>query len=228
MGITEQMIAFQSGNEQLAGFLVRPEGTSPFPAVVVIHEAFGLNDNIRSIARRFASEGYITLAVDLFANRNRAVCMFRFFVGVTTNPLNHRGIHDLKASLDFLTGQPEVDANRIGAIGFCLGGSFAVAWACTDERLNVIAPFYGMNPKPIDAVARACPVVGSYPKQDFTRKHARDLDAALVRHDIPHDIKIYPNTRHSFFNDQLPTYDPAASEDAWSRTLAFFQHHLKS
>lgn len=79
-----------------------------------------------------------------------------------------------------------------------------------------------MNPRPLEAVARSCPVVGSYPGKDFTARSGRRLDAKLGRHDVPHDIKAYLGVRHSFFNDR----GSAASEDAWRRTLAFFEEHL--
>jgi carboxymethylenebutenolidase len=221
-----QSVSFLSATSHLDGYLARPSGDGPFPGVVVIHEVFGLNDNIKDIARRFADQGYAALAVDLFAGRNRAACMARFFAGMFLNSLDHGGIRDLKAALTFLGAEPDVDSERLGAIGFCMGGSFAIAWACTDERLKVVAPYYGMNPRPLDAVARACPVVGSYPDPDFTTKQGRTLDHTLDQYDIPHDIKIYPGTRHSFFNDQGKTYDAAAATDSWQRVLAFFDEHL--
>src|SRR5512135_3810163 len=115
MSIQTGTVSFQSGKSMLQAYLATPEGPGPHPAVVVIHEAFGLNDNIRDIARRFADEGYMALAVDLFAGRNRMVCMFRFMSGMFTNSLNHQGIKDLKAALTYLTQQPGVDAQRIGA-----------------------------------------------------------------------------------------------------------------
>ncbi len=221
-----QMVSFRSGNANLDAYLARPEGEGPFPGVVVIHEAFGLNDNIKSIANRFADEGYVALAVDLFAGRNRAVCMARFMGGMLLRPFDNGVIRDLKAALGVLAEQPEVDNTGLGAIGFCMGGGFAIAWACADERLRVVAPFYGMNPRPLDAVSRACPVVGSYPEKDFTARSGRRLDAALERYRIPHDIKIYPGARHSFFNDESRNHDLAASEDSWRRTLAFFKEHI--
>src|SRR5437870_10599613 len=97
------MTSFQSGSRQLEGYLARPEGEGPFPGVVIIHEAFGLNENIKDIARRFANEGYVALGVDLFAGRNRAVCMFRFMGGMMMNSLQHGAIRDLKTALTFLT-----------------------------------------------------------------------------------------------------------------------------
>ncbi len=227
MSPTTQNVSFQGEQRRLRAYLARPEDEEgPFPGVVVIHEAFGLNDNIRDVSRRFADAGYVALAVDLFSGRSRTVCMTRFIQGMVSNSLDHSALRDLRAALDGLARQPYVDGERLGAIGFCLGGGLAIAWACTDDRLGAIAPFYGMNPRPLEAVARSCPVVGSYPEKDFTAQSARRLDAELRRHDVPHDIKIYAGARHSFFNDRGRAYDPAASEDAWSRTLNFFEEHL--
>jgi carboxymethylenebutenolidase len=220
-------IQFPFAGQSRPAYLALPEGSGPFPAVVVIHEIFGLNENIKEIARRFAGAGYAALAVDLFAGRNRAVCMARFMGQMQFKPLDNPSQAELKAALTYLAARPEVDAARLGAIGFCMGGSFAIAWACTDDRLKSIAPFYGVNPKPFEAVKRACPVVGSYPGKDFTASHGRKLDAALDGYDIPHDIKVYPDARHSFFNDRGRAYDAAASQDAWERILAFFGERLR-
>ena len=223
---TTQTLSFPSESEQLDAYFSLPDGDGPFPGVVVIHEIFGLNDNIRDIAGRFAGEGYAALAVDLFSGRNRAVCMARFMGGMFLNSLDHGGIRDLKSALTFLSEMPQVEEERLGAVGFCLGGGFAIAWACTDYRLKAIAPYYGSNPRPLEAASRSCPVVGSYPEKDFTAKAARDLDARLNRHEVPHDIKIYPGARHSFFNDRGRAHDPAASEDSWRRTLDFFERRI--
>jgi carboxymethylenebutenolidase len=225
MPITEN-ISFQGATTRLGSYLALPEGEGPFPGVVVIHEIFGLNDNIREVARRFADAGYAALAVDLFAGRNRTLCMFRFMGQIQFNSLQNGSIQDLKQSLTYLAALPQVDGNRIGAIGFCMGGSFAIAWACTDERLRVIAPFYAMNPRPLEAVKRLCPVVGSYPTNDFTTKAGQALETKLDTYNIPHDIKIYPETKHSFFNNQRSSYDASASEDAWQRIQAFFKEYL--
>jgi carboxymethylenebutenolidase len=226
MAQTAQSVSFPASTARLEGYLARPEGEGPFPAVVIIHEIFGLNENMRDIAHRFASEGYVALAVDLFAGRNRAVCMFRFLGQQLTNPLNNGSIRDLKAALSFLAEQPDIDGARLGAIGFCMGGGFAIAWACTEDRLKAIAPYYASNPRPLEAVARLCPVVGSYPTGDFTTSHGQKLDAELDRYNIPHDIKFYPGAKHSFFNDQRGNYNAAAAKDSWERVMAFFKEHI--
>ena len=154
MAQTARMASFQSGRRQLDGYIAYPEGDGPFPGIILIHEIFGLNGNMKDISRRFAAQGYVALAVNLFAGRDRAICMFRVMSGLLLNPLNNRGIHDLKAALTFLSEQPGVDASRLGAVGYCFGGSFVIAWACTDDRLQVIAPYYALNPRPLPASVR--------------------------------------------------------------------------
>lgn len=227
MNISTSDVTIPGGTDGLSGFLAQPAGEGTFPALVIIHEAFGLNDDIRRIAQLFAEAGYIALAVDLFAGRNRMVCMFRFFGGMLTNSLDHGGIHDLRVAMTFVENLPLVDTSRLGAVGFCMGGNFAISWASVDERLRVIAPFYAMNPRPLEAVARSCPVVGSYPEKDFTAGAGRKLDAELDKHAIPHDIKVYPGATHSFFNAATGPDNEAAKEDAWKRVLAFFGEQLQ-
>ena len=208
------------------GYLAAPDGNGPHPGVVVIHEAFGLNDHIKDVTRRLADAGYATLAVDLFTGRNRAVCMARYMAGAVGGSVNRYGVKDLKSALTLLATMTNVDPQHLGAVGFCLGGGFAIAWACTDSRLKAIAPFYGANPRPLDVTRRLCPVVGSYPEQDFTARSGRALDKELTRFHIEHDIKVYPGTRHSFFNDTRPSFDREAASDSWSRLLNFFGEQL--
>jgi carboxymethylenebutenolidase len=210
-----------------ASYLTLPDGAGPFPGVVVIHEASGLNDNIRDICGRFTQEGYAALGADLFEGRSRAVCMARMFVGVMAGNLDHYGVPALKAALGRLAGHPQVDAARIGAIGFCLGGSIVLTWACTDDRLTAIAPFYGAAPRPREAIRRLCPVVGSWPGKDFTTKAAGVLETELTAAGVPHDLKVYTGAKHSFFNDQWRTYEPVAAADSWQRVLAFFADHVR-
>jgi carboxymethylenebutenolidase len=210
-----------------SSYLAIPDGAGPHPGVVVIHEASGLNDNIRDICRRFAGEGFVALGVDLFEDRNRAVCMARMFAGGMRGNLDHYGVPALKGALGRLAERPEVDGDRVGAIGFCLGGSIVLTWACTDQRLSAIAPFYGAAPKPREAIRRMCPVVGSWPGKDFTTTAAGILETELTAAGVPHDLKVYEGAKHSFFNDQWRNYDADAADDSWQRVLAFFDEHVR-
>ncbi len=221
-----QTIQFPSGDRTLTGHLCRPAvAAGNAPGVLVLHEAFGLNDDIRAIAERFARAGFVALAVDLFAHQNRAVCMTRLMSGIFLNPLEHQGVRDSRQALGVLGGLDGVDPERLGAVGFCMGGSLAVAMACTDDRVKAIAPYYGFNPRPAEAVRRSCPVVGSYPERDITRGQGERLRDELMAAGIPHDIKVYGGARHSFANHG-PNFDAVASLDAWNRVMAFFDQHV--
>jgi carboxymethylenebutenolidase len=224
--VSETLTVPRPSGRPLRAYFAAPSGPGPHAGVVVIHEAYGLNDNIREVADRFAGEGYAALAVDLFSTGPRAVCMARIMNGMLLRPLRNGVVADLRAALDFLGARPEVDAGRLGAIGFCMGGSYALQLACVDSGLKVASLFYGMNPRPLEAVARACPLVGSYPEKDFTAGAGRKLDAALDGYGVAHDVKVYPGARHSFFNDRGRAHDAGAAGDSWQRTLAFFARYL--
>jgi carboxymethylenebutenolidase len=221
-------VARPAGGAPMAAFVARPAAEGKRPGVLIIHEAFGVNDNIKDITRRFAATGYVALAIDLFSNVNRPLCLFRALSGIFVNPLRNGTLNELQAALHALQALPGVDASRVGAIGFCMGGSYALQLACVDGSLRAASVFYGQNPRPLAAVARACPIVGSYPQRDFTAPAARKLAAALAHFEVPHDVRIYPRTLHSFFNDDMPAYNADAAGDAWSRTLAFFEAHLSA
>jgi carboxymethylenebutenolidase len=207
-------------------FFAKPEGAGPFPGMVVIHEIRGLNDNIRQISQEFAEQGYAALAVDLFSNRNRAICMMQIFHGIMFRPLNNSMLADLNAAFDFLKQAQGVDADRIGAVGFCMGGAYALQMAITAKGMKAASVFYGANPKPLEAVAEACPIMGSYPDKDFTTPMARELKTRLTKYNVPHDIKIYDNTQHSFYAQQRTPFEVDAAKDAWQRMLSFFAQHL--
>ena len=214
------------GKGTMESFLAKPEGAGHLPGLVVIHEIFGLNDNIRGITSQFANQGYAALAVDLFSNRNRVICMLQLIHGMLFRPLKNAALDDLHSAFAFLQKQPGVDANRIGAVGFCMGGGYALQLAVTAKGVKAASVFYGAVPKPLEAFAGSCPIVGSYPEKDFFAAGARKLDAVLEKYDIPHDIKFYENTQHSFFNQQRTPFEVDASKDAWQRMLSFFREHL--
>jgi carboxymethylenebutenolidase len=214
------------GKGMMESFFVRPEGAEALPGLLVIHEIFGLNDNIRAIATRFAEQGYAALAVDLFSNRNRVICMMQLIHGMMIRPLDNVMLSDLQSAFAFLQHQPGVDAKRIGVVGFCMGGGYALQLAVTASGMKAASVFYGAVPKPLEAFAQSCPIVGNYPEKDFTAEGARQLDAVLEKNNIPHDIKFYENTQHSFFRQQRTPFEVEASKDAWQRMLFFFSEHL--
>ena len=211
----------------LEGYLARPAEGENLPALIVIHEIFGLNDDIRDIANRFAAEGYVALAVDLFSHGNRAACVMRVVINMIRNPLQSFSMYDLDEAVKFLKVQPGVAPDQIGVIGFCMGGSYAMALAVHNQEVKAASIFYGQNPKPITELEKACPIVGSYGENDkMFSKQGRQLEQVMQQYGKPVDVKIYPNAGHSFFNKNRLFHRPEAAADAWQRTLSWFHQYL--
>lgn len=228
------------GGTMRAALALPPVGDGPWPAVIVIHEIFGLNDDIRGIAQRFADNGYAALAVDLYSRGPKLLCIAK-----TMRQLNSgQGVAfaDLEAAREWLVGRPEVDGSRVGVTGFCMGGGFALLFAM-NAPIGVAAPFYGAVPKTTEELRGSPPVVGSYGGRDrMFVAHAKRLESSLTELGIPHDVKMYPDAGHSFMSrhgggllakvvavgPMKVGYNRDASEDAWSRVLAFFGEHLRA
>jgi carboxymethylenebutenolidase len=228
----------RGGSQPLRGYLARPAGDGPWPGVVMVHEAFGLNDVQQRHADRLARAGYLTLAVDLFSQGGARRCLVSTVRAAMSG--TGRAYTDIETGREHLRGSADC-TGRIGVIGFCMGGGFALQLANRGEY-DAAAPNYGMLPKDLDAaMAGACPVVGSYGGRDAgLRGAAEKLDAALTRAGVVHDVKEYPTAGHTFLNDapsgprvlrplMRATHmgpDPEAASDAWRRIEAFFAEQL--
>jgi carboxymethylenebutenolidase len=231
------LAADRGGSRPLRGYLARPAGTGPWPAVVMIHEIFGLDDVMRRHADRLAGLGYLTLAVDLFSAGGARRCLVST---MRTMIRGHgRAFADISAARDYLAGSPDC-TGKIGVIGFCMGGGFALLSA--GDGYEAAAVNYGQLPRHLDeALAGACPIVGSYGGRDRSlRGAAGRLDAALDKAGVTHDVKEYPAAGHAFLNDAeagpralRPLLrvvgigpEPESAKDAWGRIEAFFAAHL--
>ena len=217
------------------------DGAGPHPGVVVLHESFGLNDDIRRIAARFAEAGYAALAPDLYSHGTRIVCLSRVMVDMLSGGVA-REIADIHAAREALAARVEVDAQRIAVAGFCQGGGFALV-AGAQGGFSAAAVNYGMVPSDRSRLDGVCPVVASYGGRDRVvgRKMAEQLERHLSALGVPHDVKTYDRAGHSFFSQvdgwqgwlaRVPTpmavgYDEQAAEDGWRRMLAFFEEHVR-
>ncbi len=192
------LAAGRGGSRPLRGYLASPAGTGPWPAVVMIHEIFGLDDVMRRHADRLAGLGYLTLAVDLFSAGGARRCLVST---MRTMIRGHgRAFADISVARDYLAGSGE-GTGKIGVIGFCLGGGFALLSA--GDGYEAAAVNYGPLPRQLDhALDGACPIVGSYGGRDRSlRGAAGRLDAALDKAGVTHDVKEYPAAGHAFLND---------------------------
>ena len=225
----EQMVSYKSGNETVNGFLVTPEGKGPFPAVVVIHEWWGLDDWIKDQARALAREGYVALAPDLY--RGKVTSKQEEAHQLMSGLPEDRAVRDLMAAFTFLIGRRDV--RRIGAIGWCMGGKYALRLAVEEPRLAAVVAYYGAPPTDPAAIARIkAPVLGNYGQEDKgpSPEQVSAFEAAMKKAGKTVDIKIYPGAGHAFANPNNPWggYREAAAKDAWQRTQAWFAKHLKA
>lgn len=225
------------GSQRLNGYLATPAGDGPWPGVVLIHEAWGLDDNMRAHADRLAAAGYLTLVPDLYSQGGARKCLVSTLAAMLSG--KGRAFADLEAARKTFAASADC-TGRVGAIGFCMGGGFALL---TVHSFDTVSVNYGFLPRDVDkAMAGACPVVASYGALDQPLRAApARLEAALTKAGVAHDVKQYPKAGHAFLNETesgpgwlrplLRTMrsgpEPESAEDGWRRIEAFFAEHLR-
>jgi len=225
--MASEMVEFETNGGTTAGYLSVP-ATGEGPGIVVIQEWWGLVPHIRDVADRFAAAGFVALAPDLYHGR------------ATTSPdeagklmmaLDIAQVEkDLRGAIQFLRAHPAVTSNKIGTVGFCMGGALSLYAATQNEQVGACVVFYGGHPKVhYDLENLHAPVLGLYAGRDtsVTPDAVRQLEAKLKELGKSVEMHIYPDTKHAFFNDTRPeVYNKEAATDAWQRTVEFFRTHL--
>lgn len=221
------MVEWHANGQTVPGYLALPEST-PAPGVIVIQEWWGLDSHIKDVADRFAREGFVALAPDLYHGQ---VAAEPDEARKLAMELNHdHAVAEIDAGARYLLGRPEVTGPKVGVVGFCMGGGLSLLTACRSNNVGAAVVFYGRNPNPIDQVRNlSCPLLGIYGEADqgIPPSEVERLREALSAAGKEFDLHIYPDAPHAFFNDTRPSYRPDASADAWRRTLAFFREHLR-
>jgi len=241
----EKEVSITYNDLEFSGFYTAPEGGN-HPAILLIHEVWGMTDHIKDVARRFAKEGYVVLAPDLLSHtgitekvdqtilakvhspetRAEAQKQLRAAMAPIQSPgFGKDTIGRLKACIDYLEKDDNV-TERIAVVGFCFGGTYAYALATADNRPSAIVPFYGHAPEPLSDIAKiACPILAFYGEKDENLiGPLPDLEKAMDKHEKDFEEVIYPHTGHAFFNDTNPaTYNADAASDAWAKTLTFLE-----
>lgn len=225
-----EMVAFTQGENRIQGYLALPHGEGTHPAIVAIHEWWGLNEWVKQQADSLAKHGYITLAVDLYRGK------------VTDDPLEahqlmsglaeDEAVQTLRAAADFLRGRSDVRANAIGVIGWCMGGKYSIRFAAADPGIRACVMYYGAPITDERAIAGIqAAVLGNFGGEDKgpSPAQAREFEKALKKAGKKVDFKIYPGAGHAFANVNNPWhgYREGAAKDAWKRSLAFLNANLK-
>lgn len=225
-GIVSAMVNYPGGEDGLMGYLARPDDDAAHPAVVVIQEWWGLNEHIKDVTRRFAEEGFVALAPDLYhgqvvsepdAARSLAIALDR-----------DAAVQEIQSATDYLQQQSFVSVRKVGTVGFCMGGWLSLQTAVDEADVGASVAFYG-RPLTADEVGSIqAPIMGNYGADDrgIPVANVEAMQTALSEAGIENDIKIYDGADHAFFNDTRPSYHEEASKDAWERTLGWYRKHL--
>jgi carboxymethylenebutenolidase len=226
---TSKTVSYKSGDETVQGVLYTPEGKGPFPGLIVIHEYWGLNDWVKEQASRLSDQGYVALAIDLYRGK----------VGTTPDEAHElmrgvpedRAARDLHAAFEFLKSQKNVKADRIGSIGWCMGGGFALDAALQEPTLSAAVINYGhlaTDPGSIQKINAS--LLGLFGGQDrgIPPDDVKKFEQTLKHMGKKIDVVIYPDAGHAFENPNNKTgYRADDAADAWKRTVTFLAGTLK-
>lgn len=223
------MVSYPSGSETVSGYLAVPEGAGKKPALVVIHEWWGLNDFVKAKADSFAKQGYVALAVDLYRGK------------VATDPdtahqlmrglPDDRAIRDMKAAVGYLRSRPDVDAAKVASIGWCMGGGMSLDLAVAEPTLAGAVIYYGhLMTEPATIAALKVPLIGNFGGQDegIPPASVEEFEALAKKDGKSVDFKIYPDAGHGFASSKDPkVFKPEDAKDANARADAFLAKVLK-
>ena len=224
-------VEFPSEGASLKAYLARPVDNGLYPAILVCHENRGLTEHIKDVTRRVARAGYVGLAVDLLSRQGGtdAVGDSSQVPGILGNTPPDQFVQDFIGGWRWLQSQPYVQADRVGMVGFCFGGGVTWRVAIGLPELRAAVPFYGPHPS-VDEVARIqAAVLAIYAERDqrITGGSAA-IEAAMLQNGKIYQKVIYPDTDHAFHNDTGTRYNREAAQDAWARTLAWFDQYVKA
>ncbi len=224
--IKTEKTSFAADGREVGVYIARPETSEKMPAVIIIHEWWGLNPHIQSIAERYAAEGFLAVAADLYDGKSTKDAQEASSLMGALKPED--GLASLRVVLNKLRSMPDVTG--VGVTGFCMGGTFALLLAC-NEQIEASAPFYGDVPVDTTLIGRlSCPVlfIGGEKDQWITVEKMKRLETALRQYSKDGEVRIYKDADHAFFNDTRPeVYSQKDAADAWQQVIAFFNRHLR-
>ncbi len=229
MNIVTNMVTFKTKGPDAPGYLARPDGAGPYPGVVVIQEWWGLNAEIKEVCDLMAKNGFAALAPDLY--RGEVATEPNEAQKLAMNLIMDQAIADIQGAADYLTQQSFVGPKKAGIMGFCFGGMIAMtmAWAGGDN-IGAVVSFYGAGAKPTEDNFKntKVPILGLYGDKDpnFTPQLLKTWQDKFKQYGKIYEVVTYPDAGHAFFNSTESSYRPADAQDAFIRTLAWFNTYL--
>lgn len=223
-----EMVRFESGHT-IHGYIARPAAPGRYPGVIVIHEANGLSDHIKDVARRLAKAGFIAFAPDLLSRWGITPDMpLPNIMGKLGNAQPEEVLADLNASTEFLTQQPGVNG-KLGVVGFCFGGGYTLALAGDNPRITAAVCYYGVTPQPASRMANTQAAILSHYGENDPRVNATvpELEQTLAENGKTFEKYFYAGAGHGFQNDTIANwFNEQATVTAWQRTLDWFKANL--
>ena len=241
--LNESTVTLEADGGRMKAFQVIPEGAKSAPAVIVAQEAFGVNSHIKDVCRRFASEGYVALAPDMY-HRSGEMLAYAYDDPnrrEAFSALTNEGIErDLEAAIAHLGTLPEADKGRIGIVGFCVGGFMAFLAACRTDVATAVC-FYGggivnhreglkLEPLITEAANIKVPVLMLFGEKDSSipQDEVDVIRSRLEMQPREHEVVVYPGAEHGFFCDERKSFKADAADDAWQRTVKWLELRLKA
>ncbi len=223
-----RMVEFPSNGDTASGYLSTP-GAGPGPGLVVIQEWWGLIDQIKRTADRFAAEGFSALVPDLY--HGRVIGLHEpDEAGKALMALDQeRATKELRGAVDYLLSSGAARGEHVGVVGFCMGGGLAIALGAAHDRVSAVVSYYGVGMPETDLSRITGKLLGHYGEHDdmATPEAVRALDEQLEAASVPHTFHTYPGATHAFANEDRPeVYDEVAERLAWARTLEFLRANL--
>jgi carboxymethylenebutenolidase len=227
--VTTATVEYRSGHETVKGFLALPRTPGKHPAIVVIHEWWGLVPWVKEQTEKLARQGYVALAVDLYRGQSTNDSSQARRLASSLPP--ERALQDLDAAFAYLASRPDVEKNKIGSIGWCMGGGWSLRLAEHEPGLAACVVNYGGLPKSrMEVQAIQAPVLGNFGAEDhgIPPQAVRAFESAMKSGGKQINVKIYAGAGHAFQNpNNKKGYRPEAAQDAWRRTVAFLNATLK-
>ena len=240
MDVTGSIVQLNTSDGKMDAYVAQPKNGGNFPGVVVIQEAFGVNDHVKKITDRVAAEGYVAIAPDIYHRESERIIPYSEMpkaIAAMQRVVDGKAMEDVGAAIAHLKSQSNVKAGSVGVIGFCMGGRLtylAAAHHANDVKCAV--PYYGGgipmgNPSPLSRTKEIkCPMYLFFGAKDqlIPKEHVDQIKAELTANKVPFQLEVYPDAGHGFFcDDRAMSYNEGAAKDAWDKTKAFFAQHLK-
>jgi carboxymethylenebutenolidase len=239
MDITTSALQLNTPDGKMEVFEARPKERGSYPGIVVLMEAFGLNDHIKKVTERIAQEGYAAVAPDLYHREPERLVPYSELqkaISIMNRLQDSKVMDDVGAAIAHLKSQGNVKAGSLGVTGFCMGGRFTyLAAAHYNRDVKAAVAFYGGaipmgNPSPLSRTGEiGCPIYLFFGGKDpmIPADHMAQIRTELTNKKKNFEIKLYPEATHGFFCDERQSYHPESAQDAWEKTKSFFAHHLK-